>query len=249
MTGFWLNKTEDGEEFLEIRMLAPHQQATPYFYNYDPSRPKPGTELNYSDPTNVVGHLQRCFICYWALRGFTELGGTVGADLGGSGVLTPGCISVDYIGTGEKPNYGGTMVGVSIKADAEKLAHHGFGANCFSSVVSNHLIEHLSCLYCPPNKTPQERKAINCDGAEIRHVIQSWVTLLKSGGYVAAITPDEKFMEGTGSSFLYIDDTHRHAFDSRTFRELILDKLQGIEIIEYANFNNNFSFEWVIRKL
>lgn len=224
---------------------APHQQVVPYFQDYNPALPFPGTDLIYQSPTNVVGHQQRAFVIYWALRGFTELGFAPGIDLGGAGVPTPGCISVDLIATGETPSYGGSYDGVHIKADASKLEN--FGTNCFSSIVSNHLIEHLRCSF--DATTQEQRKYISCSGIELLPVLHRWLALLKSGGYIAAITPDEQFMEEVNTSSLFVDKTHQHAFDSRRFQVEVLHHVQGARLLHYNELQNHFSFEFVLQKI
>jgi predicted SAM-dependent methyltransferase len=227
---------------LLIEMDAFHEQVLPAFPSY--GDPIPSACLDYRNPNNVVGHQQRKLLVEYGLKAFTETG-RIGIDIGSAGVISPACISLDHIGTGETPAYGGTYDGVNIKADAEKLENFGVGS--YGCVLTNHVAEHLSCHYYFTNQ--QQRVTAACEGMEIIPILQRWVDLICPGGYFVGITPDNKFAEEVGSSTLFYDETHKHQFDSRTFKGLILDKLNGIELIQYDEFQNNFSFEWVAKKI
>ena len=74
----------DGDD-LTLRIKKPHTQVLPFFPIYDPHKPVPGAIVDYRDPNNVVGHMQRSFLVYWGLRAFMESGGYPGIDAGGAG--------------------------------------------------------------------------------------------------------------------------------------------------------------------
>lgn len=229
-------------------MALPHTQVLPFFPTYDPAKPAPDAILDYRDARNSVGHAQRTFLVYWGLRAFVESGGYPGIDIGGAGVLTPGCISVDWIGAGETPAYGGSYEGVNIKANAADLS--AFGSDSFSCLLSSHLIEHLGCYKLRGNETQEEKLRLACNGQEIVDIFERhWIRVVKKNGYICGILPDEKAAQTASSSSLFHDATHNHAFDSRTFYKIILNPLRHlVEIVQYATWENFFSFEFVLRK-
>ena len=127
---------KDGKILLEIE--APHPQVLPFFPRYSMDSVVESAVLDYNKSANCVGHMQRSLMVWVMLNAFIESGGIPGIDLGSAGVQHPGCVSLDIVGTGEIPHYGGKMDGVHIKADAGNLFM--LGDNSFSCVISNHTV-------------------------------------------------------------------------------------------------------------
>ena len=233
---------------LHIEMPAPHSQVLPYFPQYDIGKPAPGTIVAYDDPRNVAGHQQRGLLCYYATRAFVESGGGVALDLGSAGVLHIGCLNLDMYGNGETPFYGGVVSGVNVKADASDLSM--FQDNSFSCVLNSHLTEHLPCRKMRHDVTQEERFQFGCLGLEIIPILRDhWIRVLRPGGYLAMIIPDETFGLQCGSSTLYFDNSHQHAWTADAFYDDIVRFLEDlVEIVSFNTLQNNFSMELVARK-
>src|SRR5258708_2128165 len=135
-----MGKFEVRDNKIIIEIYACHSQVRPFYPNYDINQPSPLVVNDYTLSTNTVGHAQRAWLIYWSLRAFAESEGMISCDLGSAGVIHPGCLSVDRVGTGEIPEYGGIMSGVQIKADANHLLF--FGKNSFSPILSWQTVEH-----------------------------------------------------------------------------------------------------------
>jgi len=237
--------TEDGKRVI-LDIPRPHEQVLGAYPNYRDLAP--GFTENYTRPDNITGHTQRAFLCYWSMVAFME-SGIVGVDLGSAGVVTPGSISVDIYGPNDLNEYGGRYDGVQIKADATHLDN--FGTNTFSCCVSSHLGEHIPCHKLKGNETPEQKHKLACDGKEFVYILRTqWIRIVRPGGIIAFILPDEDAANRNGSSVFMQDPNHQHAFRSSTFKDIILSELMDIvDIIQYNEFKNtNFSFETVLRK-
>lgn len=235
------------DEALYLWMERFHTQVLPFYPQYDPNKPSPEAERDYRKSNNSVGHQQRGFLCYYAIKSFVEQG-IIGIDLGSAGVVTPMCLATDAIPTGSTPAYGGVMQGVQMAVDASDLSM--FGTETFGCVLSNHLTEHLPCLYAPKNISQRERLDFDCPGWEVVDVFdEHWLRVVKKGGYVCGIIPDEQYAREVNSSTLFYDETHQHRLDPNSFRSNILERLKTpVEILEFDTFQNNFSFNFVLRK-
>lgn len=232
---------------LVLEIDPPHPQVLPYFPTYEHDKPAPGVIVDYRDPGNVTGHGQRAFLTYWALRAFEESGG-ISLDLGSAGVHHPASLALDIYGNGETPVYGGTVSGVHYKGDAANLWE--FGENSFSAILSNHLIEHLPCYYVPSSMPQEQRKQIACSGEEIETIIRDhWVRIVRQGGYIVAVVPDDQYAREVESSVLFYDTSHQHAWTAAEFYKNVVDKLSDVvDVLEYDTFDNHFSFNMVLRK-
>ena len=239
---------EDGS--LYLIMGAFHQQVLPFFPQYNPTIKPPATIVKYSDPQNAVGHQQRGFLCYWALRAFIEHG-VISLELGSAGVTTPMALSLDIVGNGQTPQYGGgPMTGVHFKGDGANLSM--FGTGSFSAVLSSHYIEHVRCVHLRGHETPQERSLINCSGVELLHTFKTqWLRVIKPGGYFCAIFPEEGAARRAGHSVFQEDPLHhQHAFEANRFHRDIITPLVNanlVELIQFNTFQNEFSAELVLR--
>ena len=254
---------EDDE--IVLRIKKPHPQVLPFYPTYDITKPSPLAVEDYTRVDNCVGHTQRSWIVYWSLRAFIESGGMISCDIGSAGVQHPGCLSVDAVGTGEVPEYNGIMNGVQIKAEASRL--NLFGSNSFSCVLSNHLIEHLSPCYkyegwlanhfdgdrahISPKDALSVKKMLQCDGEELISIIRNqWLRIVRPGGYVGFITPDNDVAVRNGMTSFDYDFSHQHALGGVAFCALLERELKNeVEVIEANTLSNNFSFNWICRKL
>ena len=225
-----------------------HKQVLPYFQRYRYYDPVPGTIVDYRSHDNVTGHQQRAFMCYWAMVSFIESNGGIGLDLGGAGVHHLACLSFDLCGNETHPVYGGQYTGVHVKGDASDLSM--FLDNSFSCILSLHLIEHLPCIKLIGNETAEEKIKINCSGKEIVDIIRyHWLRVLKPGGYIASIMPDNRAAMDGGSHVFHQDQSHNHAWSAGEFRDNVLGKIEDqADIIEYDTFANHFSFNLVLKK-
>lgn len=237
------------EDRLVMEVAAPHQQVLSFFPQYRPDIIMPGTILDYRDPNNAVGHMQRGLLTYYAIKAFIESGGGVGLDLGGAGVPHPACLSLDLCAGEQKhPTYGGRYTGVHVKGDAADLSM--FQDDSFSCILSNHLIEHLPCLRLRGDETAEEKIKLACPGREIGDILRyHWLRVLKPGGYLVSVIPDNKAAVDGGSHVFYQDSSHQHAWSAEEFRQNVLNQIEDlVDIIEYDTFSNHFSTNIVLKK-
>ena len=236
----------DGE--LIIRIPAPHSQVLPFYPTYDPDNKSPLAIEDYSRPDNVCGHTQRAFLNYWGIQSFLETG-LLGLELGSAGVADLFCLTTDHIATGQAPIYGGHYQGVQLALDATDLSQ--FGSNSFGCVINNHLVEHLPCkLSVRPALSQEGKYHLACPGTELIDIFdQHWLRIIKPGGYLCMIIPDERPARKVNSSTLYYDQSHQHFFFPEEFKRNIIDQLKTpVEIVKFDTLKNEFSFETVLRK-
>lgn len=128
-----------------------------------------------------------------------------GLDIGcGSEKISENCIGIDLFGKGEIGKYGnqkGKISKADIKASGDKLP---FKDNEFDFLVAKHNLEH----YENPEKTLIE-----------------WERVLKKGGKIGVIVPDEKYVNTKG-----LDPTHYCSFDLETLEYLF--KKVGFKILK-----------------
>lgn len=233
---------------LRIEIEAPHQQVLPFFPTYDPHNPAPDIIIDYRDSGNCTGHQQRAFMNYWAIRSFVESNGGIGLDAGGAGVIHPACLSFDLCGNEPHPTYHGPYSNVQVKGDASDLSM--FLDNSFSCILSLHLIEHLACFRLRGDETAEEKIKLACPGREIGDILRyHWLRVLKPGGYLASIIPDNKAAVDGGSHVFHQDSSHAHAWSADEFRRTVLSQvLDLVEMVEFDTFDNHFSFNLVLKK-
>lgn len=248
--GFFKVEKRGEKDVLTIEMDAFNSQVLPFYPTYDPDRPALGVINSYSDPRNSCGHQQRAFLCYWGLRAFIEHG-IISLELGSAGVTTPMALSLDIVGNGETPQYGGIMSGVHFKGDGADLSM--FGTESFSAVLSSHYLEHAPCVHLRGGETPQQRMFINCFGTELLDTFRTqWLRVIKPGGYFCAIFPEEGAARKAGHSVFHEDPLHhQHAFEANRFHQDIITPLMKeglVELVKYNTFQNEFSTDMVLRK-
>lgn len=179
---------------------------------------------DYRNPQNRVGHQQRAFDFYWATR-LCALNGRIGLGIG-----TTECIGICTFGTdkfcGVSPDptrYGDSYGYPHMQVDANNPLPFYDGK--FASVFCNHVIEHLDNPWFS---------------------IGEMLRVTDSGGVVCIVTPDMTHnRRGT------IDPTHTYEFSADQFyAEWQREKssLPAHELIEHNTFDNNFSFNVVLRK-
>jgi len=195
--------------------------------------------LNYNDPlvnrdfvkmsytggdfdglANLCGVQQRCFSLYWAVRQ-CFMTGSVGLDIGSHGMVTPWCIGIDKY-MGEHPEYGG-LCDPTLKWDAEDLG--SFCENKFPLVLANHVAEHM-----------------NGNFAEL--LKEHWVRVLRVGGILALITPDDRLNDVVG-----MEKGHTQSWNPVSFTTDVVKPTEDIlETVEFDTLKNDFSFNWVAMK-
>ena len=237
----------DGSDLL-IRMTAPHQQVLEFFPNYEYWNPTPGTILDYRNPLNKAGHTQRAFMNYWSIRAFIESGGIPILDLGSAGVHHLGCLAQDLCGNETHPVYGGGYTGVHVKGDAANLSM--FLDNSFSAIISLHLLEHLDCVYLRGDETAEEKIKLACPGREIGEILRyHWLRVIKPGGIIASIIPDNEAAVNGGSHVFYQDRSHAHAWSADEFHHNVISQVLDLaDVVEYNTFFNHFSVNVILRK-
>lgn len=236
--------TNIGRETVEpilVVSLTPHnQQVLPFFPQLDPDEPEEGTILDYAKPDNQVGHQQRCWLNAWAIKAFAESGGIPGLECGSAGVPTFGCLNTDVLTHGSQ----GEKLNIQQQLNASEPLP--YADNAFSSIVSSHLIEHLPCNRHYVSQRARYRQP--CPGTEIISILQEWVRVIRPGGYLACILPDDKYPREAGSSSLFHDPTHQHAWTADEFLYSIILQLENVEIVEYNTLNNKFSLCFLLKK-
>lgn len=212
-----------------------HPQVLPYFPNYDYNKcvGDPAVICNMKNPGNMVGHQQRAFSVWWALKCCSPM--DLGIDVGSSRSMTPYCIHVDLYGTGlPHPYYGGGGYHSDVLLDGSDLSPV-FPKNTFPLIVSNHSLEHMP--------------ATQFGGGDkgIIEVLKQWISTLRQGGILAMIIPDNDHFD-----VMACDKDHKHAWGHSNFRSRVLDRViieTGTELVEYDTLKNNFSFNVVLRKI
>lgn len=206
-----------------------HQQVQEFFPGFDYRNPSPGIRerCDMRRPDNVVGHQQRAFSTYWAVKQCSPT--DLGLDLGSPRGLTPYCVSVDVFGDGSPhPFYGGGRYLADVVRDATDVSC--FPNDAWPLVNSNHSLEHIP---------------VAGDNGIIE-VLERWYGLLKQGGVLAMIVPDNAHFDVMAS-----DKNHYHAWSHADFRPRVLDELlrrTRAELVEYDTLQNHFSFDVVLKR-
>ena len=210
-----------------------HQQVQEFFPGFDYKNPSPDVRRRCNmtlGPENVVGHQQRAFSCFWALKQCGPM--DLGLDFGSSKGMTPYCIHVDLHGHGGVHLfYGGGAYWSDVVGNAGDMGNMSiFPTGGSNLIVSNHSLEHMP--------VPGDEGVVS--------LLSGWVGKLRSGGILAMCVPDNDHFDVMGS-----DKDHKHAWGASNFRPRVLDKLlaQGqVEVVDFNTLTNNFSFDVVLRK-
>jgi hypothetical protein len=216
-----------------------HATVCEFFPNFDYRKPATDREVivDMRDPKNCTGHQQRAVSCWWAIETSGPL--DLGLDIGAHRGLTPFAIHVDkfYDNKNEHPFYGG-VTGADVVADAVRLAEL-FPPSTFPCIGSNHSLEHMPVA----------------GDAGVIELLKGWVGLLRPGGVLAMVVPDNDWWE-----VLRSDRDHKHAWGAKGiprdwqnshFRSAVLDPLLaqgGLTLVEYDTLDNHYSFNVVLRR-
>lgn len=206
-----------------------HEEAQKHFPGFDYRAPVGDRAVvcDYRHPGNQVGHQQRSFTVYWALKKCGPL--DLGLDFGSPKGMTPHCIHVDVFGGGgTHPFYGGGRYLADVARDACDTSIYPDDA--FPYVASNHSLEHMA--------VPGD------DGAA--DLLARWIRKLRGGGLLALVLPDNDHFDVLAS-----DRDHKHAWGHSDFRRRVLDRaleLGGARLLEYDTLDNHFSFNALLEK-
>ena len=200
-----------------------HDYLLDYFEDYDYRRCKDPSRLDYRLPDNWVGYQQRAFMVWYALE-YCGKTGKVGLDIGSGGVFTPYCLSTDKYIADSHPDYGGAACIPQLKISGEDFSIIGEGK--IPLILGNHVFEHL-------------------EGDAVKLLMEEWAPKLEQGGIIAQIVPDNAFCD-----VMAMDKSHKHAWSADTFFDEVLYNidLDVLDIVSFNKLQNNFSFEFVLRK-
>jgi len=146
-----------------------------------------------------------------------------GLDIGcGHRKTSDNCIGVDLTPQGQEGEIGcvrGKKSEADVTASGDDL--HMFEDGEMDFIVARHNLEHY---------------------VDIIKTLQEWIRVLKSGGTLALVLPDE-----TNINTIALDPTHKHAFTPESFKRYI-DMMGGWEIIRLEPLLKDWSFICVCRK-
>jgi len=242
-----------------------YEELQRYFPKFDYANPVGDRAVlcDMSNPDNKVGHQQRAFTCYWAMKFCGPL--DLGLDLGSARGLTPYCIHVDKFATGEPhPHYESKDPTWSdVIGDMADLSV--FPKNAFPYVCSNHSLEHVDVSrflgHVVPRPVAGQKRDITdearrnwislyprwrdaYDKALVDVMRTQWLRVLRPGGHLAIVVPDNGSFDVLGC-----DSDHRHAWNPAQFKEGILDRLADVcDVVELDTLKNKFSFNVLLRK-
>lgn len=209
-----------------------HSEVQQYFPQFDYKSPAGDRNVlcDMRNPNNKVGHQQRAFSCWWALQmcGPMDLGLDVGSGRG----LTPHCIHVDLYGDGQShPFYGGGPYRSDVVRDASDLSI--FPSDTFSYLTGNHSLEHIPASQYGGG-----------DSGIVQVLANHWLRVLRPGGIMALVIPDQAHID-----VMAVDKDHKHAWSHGDFQQRVLNHVMHLcDMVEFNTFNNNFSFNVVVRK-
>jgi len=181
-----------------------------------------GEERKMSLSENITGYQQRAFDFYWSIRFGTQIG-KIFLGVGTSTVIAPSTLGTDkYCGISPDTRRYPNQGFPHMRVDADEPLP--FFDSMFAGVTANHVFEHLR----------------NQESA-----LREFMRVTMTGGYVCLVMPDATH-NGRG----LIDPTHTREFSSDEFYEWLgTINLPKYEVVEHNTFDNNFSFNTVLRKL
>ncbi len=146
-----------------------------------------------------------------------------GIDVGcGADKVTANCIGVDILKPGELGKHG---VVANRKSTADVFATGDeltpFASGELDFVVAKHNLEHY---------------------VDLVKVLQEWKRVLKPGGHLAVVVPDER-----AGDTVFLDPTHKHCFTPDSLSRLIR-LIGGFEIVECRTVVAQWSFLLAARK-
>ena len=152
-----------------------------------------------------------------------------GVDVGcGNRKTSENCIGVDIVPSGKLGRVGSVTGKVSeadICTSGDDLSMFEDGELDF--VVARHNLEHYH---------------------DVIKTLREWTRVLKKGGTMALIVPDELGLNAVGRHTMELDPTHYHVFTQESIRN-ILDLFDGLQVVKCETVIENWSFICVCKKL
>ena len=185
-----------------------------------------GGERKMSSPVNICGEQQRAFDFYWNIRAGMECGG-ICLGLGTSSLAGPASLGTDKFYKDYTPNkdrYGDWQDPPHMVMDADE--RFPFFDGRFFGCFANHVLEHMR---------------------DPAFTLSEMLRVTRKGGFVWFIQPDMAFSR-RGS----IDPTHTHEFSSDSFWACVSSRasdMPDFAVMEWALFDNDFSFEAVLQRI
>ena len=198
-----------------------HDDILENFPNFDITQCKYPEKLDFRRwDDNLVGQQQRAWIIYNCIKEFEQSRGVVGLEIGCGQAHSPFVLATDKSYTKFNEEYGGGEYHPQLQCRGEKLP---FTDESFPFLIACHCLEHMD---------------------NTLETLKEWIRVLKKGGHLYIIMPDEKYPH-------YPEDkTHKCKFTAEEFKEFILEHLKNIvTIIEHDSFANHFSFNVVLQKI
>ena len=130
-------------------------------------------DLKYNIPNgrrilwSVLGHQQRAFVIYWAIKEHERTGG-IGLDAGCGQLISPFCIGTDLYAGSCHPQYSGAYH-PHVRCPGEVLP---FRNGVFDFIVSHHSLEHMK---------------------DTGKTLREWLRVLKNGCKIAIVMPDKTY--------------------------------------------------------
>lgn len=152
-----------------------------------------------------------------------------GIDVGcGHRKTSERCIGVDIVPQGEKGSAGcvkGKESAADICTSGDDL--HMFKDNELDYVIARHNLEHY---------------------VDVVKTLQEWKRVLKPGGSLVIILPDEDGLNEIGRRSIDLDVTHEHSFTKDSIKNLIM-LIGGLKVIKLEEVVKNWSFICVCQKI
>ena len=152
-----------------------------------------------------------------------------GIDVGcGHRKTSERCIGVDIVPKGEKGSAGcvkGKESAADICTSGDDL--HMFKDNALDFVIARHNLEHY---------------------VDVVKTLQEWKRVLKFGGSLVLILPDEDGLNEIGRRGINLDPTHEHSFTQASIKNL-LQLIGGLEVIRLEEVVKNWSFICVCKRV
>jgi len=151
-----------------------------------------------------------------------------GIDVGcGHRKTSESCIGVDIVPQGEKGSVGcvkGRESAADICTSGDDL--HMFMDNELDFVIARHNLEHY---------------------VDVVKTLQEWKRVLRVGGSLVMILPDEEGLNEIGRRGIDLDPTHEHSFTKSSIKNLLM-LIGGLEVTRLEEVIKNWSFICVCKK-
>jgi hypothetical protein len=257
-----------------------HEEVQRVFPDFDYNAPVGRREVicNMADPNNKVGHQQRAFTTYWALKTCGPL--DLGLDIGSTRGLTPYCIHLDKFANGKPHPVYTDQESVLADVCLDMADLSVLPDTCFPYLCSNHSLEHADVSRYLPSDAPRppavqqrdfkspERLAWielypkwrdEFDAGVVRMLREEWLRVLR--------LPETKnwpsgpihypgglmalcVPDAAYFDVIGCDSDHKHAWSHKDFEERILNHLRDVvRVVEFDTLKNNFSFNVLLERV